>query len=173
VAQRVVFSDASPLIGLSLVDGLGWLESLFGVVCITDVVADELLPGSKKPGEAGVAAAIAERSIRIVEDVWTEPTFPTLDEGEASTLRAAVNQERPCLVIIDETAGRAVASELRLTVTGVVGVIIAVRRRELIASAKNVFEALVKRDFRLADTLIDASGTFIQCINYAAIGKPY
>lgn len=157
MAQRVVFSDASPLIGLSLVDGLGWLESLFGVVCITNGVADELLPGSNKPGEVGIAAAIAEGSIRIVEDVWAEPAFPTLDEGEASTLRAAVNQEGPCLVIIDETAGRAVASELGLTVTGVVGVIIAARRRGLIASAKNVFEALLKHDFRLADTLIDAA----------------
>ena len=130
MAQRIVFSDASPLIGLSLVDGLGWLESLFGVICITDVVADELLPGSNKPGEAEITAAIAAGSIRIVEDVWSEPAFPTLDEGEASTLRAAVNQEEPCLVIIDETAGRAVASELGLTVTGVVGVIIVARRRD-------------------------------------------
>ena len=157
MAQRVVFSDASPLIGLSLVDGLGWLESLFGVVCITDVVADELLPGGNKPGEAEITAAIAEGSIRIIEDVWTEPAFPTLDEGEASTLRAAMNQEEPCLVIIDETAGRAVASELGLTVTGVVGIIIAARRRGLIASAKNVFKALLQHDFRLAGTLIDAA----------------
>lgn len=155
--QRVVFCDASPLIGLSLVDGLGWLESLFRVVCITDVVADELQPGSRKPGEAEIAAAIAVGSIRIVADVWTEPDFPTLGEGEASTLRAAVNQKGPCLVIIDETAGRAVASELGLTVTGVVGVIIAARRRGLIASAKKVFESLLKHDFRLADTLIDAA----------------
>ena len=157
MAQRVVFSDASPLIGLSLIDGLGWLESLFGVVCITDVVANELLPGGNKPGEVEITAAIAKGSIRVVEDIWKEPAFPNLDEGEASTLRAAVNQEEPCLVIIDETAGRAVASELGLTVTGVVGVIIAARRRGLIASAKNVFEALLKHDFRLAVTLIDAA----------------
>lgn len=157
MAQRVVFSDASPLIGLSLVDGLGWLQSLFGVVCITDMVADELLPGNNKTGEAEIAAGIAAGSIRIVEDIWTEPAFPTLDEGEASTLRAAANQEGPCLVIMDERAGRAVASEVGLTVTGVVGVIMAARRRGLIASAKNVFEALVNHDFRLADTLIDAA----------------
>ena len=101
MAQRVVFCDASPLIGLSLVNGLGWLESLFGVVCITDVVADELLPGSNKSGEAEIASAIAKGSIRIVEDVWMEPAFPTLDEGEASILRAALNQKRPCLVVLD------------------------------------------------------------------------
>ena len=105
----------------------------------------------------GRPAAIAAGSIRIVENVWTEPAFPTLDEGEASTLRAALNQESSCLVIIDETAGRAVASELGLTVTGVVGVIITARRRGLIASAKNVFEVLRNHDFRLADSLIDAA----------------
>lgn len=159
MAQRVVFSDASPLIGLSLVGGLGWLASLFGVVCITDVVADELLPGSNKPGEAEITRAIAEGGIRIVEDVWMEPVFPALDEGEASTLRAAVNQQEPCLVIIDEAAGRAVALELGLTVTGVVGVIIAARQRGLIASAKHVFETLLKHDFRLAGALIDAALT--------------
>jgi len=145
------------LIGLSLVNGLGWLESLFGVVCITDVIADELLPGSNKPGEAEIASAIAQGHIRIVEDVWLEPAFPTLDEGEASILRAAVNQQGSCLVIIDETAGRAVASALGFTVTGVVGVVIAAQRQGLIASAKHVFEVLLQHDFRLADTLIDAA----------------
>jgi predicted nucleic acid-binding protein len=96
-------------------------------------------------------------SILIIDGVWTEPAFPTLDEGEASALRAAVNQEDPCLVIIDETAGRAVASELGLVVTGMVGVIIAARRQGLIASAKNVFGDLLKHEFRLADTSVDAA----------------
>jgi predicted nucleic acid-binding protein len=71
-------------------------------------------------------------------------------------LRAAVNQEEPCLVIIDETASHAVTSELGLTVTGSIGVIIAARR-ELIVSAKDVSEALLKHDFRLAGILIDAA----------------
>lgn len=157
MAQRVVFSDASSLIALSLVDGLGWLQNLFGVVCITDVVAEELLPGSNRSGETEIAAAITGGSIHIVEDIWTEPAFPTLDEGEASTLRAAMNQAGSCLVIIDEKAGRVVASELGLQVTGVVGVIIAARRQGLIPSAKDVFSALLKQDFHLADTLIDAA----------------
>jgi hypothetical protein len=99
--SRIVVTVGVVIAGAGPVD-----ESLFGVVCITDVVADELLPRSNKPGEAEIAAAIAGGSIRIVEDVWMEPAFPMLDEGEASTLRAAVNQKRPCLVIIDETAGR-------------------------------------------------------------------
>ena len=120
-------------------------------------MANELLPGGNKPGEAEITAAIAEGSIRVIEDIWKEPVFPNLDEGEASTLRAAVNQKASCLVIIDERAGRSVASELGLTVTGVVGVIIAARRRGLIASAKSVFEVLLKHDFRLAVTLIDAA----------------
>lgn len=57
MAQRIVFSDASPLIGLSLVDGLGWLESLFGEVCITNKVADELLPKGDKPGQSEITTA--------------------------------------------------------------------------------------------------------------------
>ena len=40
-----------------------------------------------------------------------------------------------------------------------VGVIMAARRRGLIASAKHVFETLLKHDFRLAGALIDAALT--------------
>lgn len=157
MAQRIVFSDASPLIGLSLVGGLGWLESLFGEVCITNKVVNELLPKGNKPGKSEITTALAKGTLLVVEDIWTEPIFPMLDEGEASTLRAALNQEKRCLVLIDETAGRAIASELGLMVTGVVGIIIAARRRGLIASAKHVFEDLLKHNFRLTDTLVNTA----------------
>jgi hypothetical protein len=56
----------------------GWLEGLFGVVSLTHVVASEVQRGSNKPGKAAVTPALAKGRLRIVEDIWTEPLFPTL-----------------------------------------------------------------------------------------------
>ena len=39
----VVVADASPLIGLARVNGLGWLQALFQEVLVTDVEADRAL----------------------------------------------------------------------------------------------------------------------------------
>lgn len=43
---RIVLTDASPLIGLARVDGLGWLGALFGEVWMPVEVRDEVLAGS-------------------------------------------------------------------------------------------------------------------------------
>lgn len=98
MARSVVLSDASPLIALSLIDRLDLLHSLLGQITITDVVKAEVLEGGTKPGQAAIAAAIEAERIRVIADEWAEPKFPELDEGEASTLRAAIHLERPCLV---------------------------------------------------------------------------
>lgn len=85
-----------------------------------------------------------------------EPVFAELDEGEASTLRAAVNLRRPCLILMDEKAGRAIAQELGFAVTGTAGIILAAKRRRLIPAARPVFEQLLENDFRLSAELIRA-----------------
>jgi hypothetical protein len=42
---RLVLTDASPLIALSRVDGLCWLERIFGQVAPPPEIHDEVLPG--------------------------------------------------------------------------------------------------------------------------------
>jgi predicted nucleic acid-binding protein len=55
---RLVLTDASPLIGLARVDGLGWLESLFDVVALPPRVRDEVLPGRGGEDERMIAAGL-------------------------------------------------------------------------------------------------------------------
>ena len=109
MARRLILSDASPLIALSLVGGLPWLKSLFGTVTLTSIVYQEMVPGAGKPGETDIQAAVEKRILKVIEDKWSDPQFPELDEGEASTLRAAVNLRQPCLILMDEKMGRTVA----------------------------------------------------------------
>jgi predicted nucleic acid-binding protein len=80
--------------------------------------------------------------------------LPDLDEGEAACIRLALRQAEACLLLIDERAGRAIAQELGLPVAGTAAVIGMVRRRGLIASAREVFARLHASDFRIAPEVI-------------------
>lgn len=150
----IVLADASPLIALANVGGLAWVHSLFGKVALTAAVHGEVAPGSDRPGEREIAAAVRRGRLRIIREQWAEPAFAELDEGEAGTLRAAVNLRRPCLILMDEKAGRAVARELGFAVTGTAGIILAAKRRRLIPAVRPVFEQLLEKDFRLSADLI-------------------
>jgi len=154
MAQRFVLSDASPLIALALVDRLDLLRSLFGTVVITELVHAEVVADGSKPGAAAITAAIDAQWISVIADEWPQPAFAALDEGEASTLRAALNVGVPCLVLIDERAGRAIAAGLDIPIAGTLGLIVLAKKRGLIASAKAVFADLLQKDFRVGAQMI-------------------
>ncbi len=154
MARRVVLSDASPLIAFSLLGRLDLLHALLGRITITEVVHAEILAGGVRPGQAGIAAAIPARRIRVIIDRWSEPRLPDLDEGEASTLRAAIHQSVRCLALIDERAGRAVAKESGIAHTGTVGLIVQATKRRLVPAARTLFEQLFAQDFGVSAGLI-------------------
>ena len=114
------------------------------------------MTGAGLPGEKDIATALRRGSLRVVEDHFAEPPFASLDPGEASTLRLAVNLKRPALVLMDERAGRAQAAQLGVAVIGTAGIILAARQRGLIPSARAVFDRLLQTDFRLSADLIAA-----------------
>jgi len=94
VAQ-IVLSDATALIYLAQIpEGLSILEGLFGQITVTSIVKEEVLPQKSAREERKIAGAIGRCPISVIDDQWSEPTFPWLDEGEASTLRAAVKPRR-------------------------------------------------------------------------------
>jgi predicted nucleic acid-binding protein len=152
---QIVIADASPLIILAHVEGLSWLRSLFCQVWITSVVRDEILPGTGKPGEQAIQAAIESGILRMFEQSWETPIFPSLDDGEASCIRAALaHPDDQCLLLMDERLGRTIAGEQGVSVVGAAGVIGMAKMRGLIPSASEVFERLLKTDFRIAPDVI-------------------
>lgn len=152
----IVIADASPLIALARVEGLGWLQQLFNHVLVTEVVLGEVLTGRYPDTEAPIQGALAAGWLTVVAVSSSEPPLPDLDEGEASSIRLALASEGPALLLIDERFGRAVAQELGLHVAGTAAVIGLARQRGLIASAWQVFAALHASDFRLAPAVIQA-----------------
>ncbi len=152
----VVISDASPLIGLARVNGIGWLKELFGEVLIPKVVADEVITGGFPAEEARITAALEAGWLQIAGPIPAGPELPDLDEGEAASIRLALAHPGPALLLIDERSGRAVAQGLGLSIAGTAAVIGMARARHLIPSARAVLSQLHDSDFRIAPAVIHA-----------------
>jgi predicted nucleic acid-binding protein len=150
----IIISDASPLIALARVDGLGWLQALFNEVLITEAVLSEVLTGSFAASEARIEAAIAAGWLRAVQCQSNAPVLPDLDEGEEASIRLAIALGGETLLLIDERAGRSVAQEFGLQLAGTAAVIGLAKQRGLIASARSVFAELHASDFRIAAAVI-------------------
>ena len=156
---RCVISDASPLIGLAIVDGLGWLPQLFGEVWTPPSVQREVLPSVGARGEIEIAAAIKRKSIRVWKKVIRPPIrpLPDLDEGETDCIHIALSLgDGDALILMDERAGRAVAADRSIRVAGTAAVIGLAKKRGLIDSAKSSFERLHATDFRISAAVIQA-----------------
>ena len=149
-----VLSDASPLIGLGYVDGLPWLQQLFGAVWIPQEVNAELITGQGFAGEAALLQAQSDGWLRLTGPTPTTPVLPDLDEGEAACIRTALADAQPALLLMDERAGRAVAMAQGLKVAGTAAVIGMAKQRGLIALARPVFERLHRSDFRISAEVI-------------------
>jgi len=69
-----VIADAGPLIALARIDSLYLLRALFGRVCITTTVRDEILPSDDRfPDAALLSRTLAEGWIDLVDtplDAW-------------------------------------------------------------------------------------------------------
>lgn len=154
---RIVLTDASPLIGLALVDGLAWLPALFGTVWVPPTVQQEVLPGLGAPGEAQIAAALRRKQVRPWRKAIpaAEPALPDLDAGETECLHIAMAAgPGQALVLMDERAGRAVAAERGVHVAGTAALIGLAKKRGLIDAAKPRFARLHGSDFRISAAVI-------------------
>jgi predicted nucleic acid-binding protein len=57
--KNFVVIDASPLIGLAIVDGLSWLPKLFDTIYVSKIVKSEVLPRTSAQGEDEITHAIS------------------------------------------------------------------------------------------------------------------
>lgn len=154
-----VVADASPLIGLARVNGLHWLQALFGTVWIPPEVRAEVVSaqgGRSFAEEALILHALGQGWLQVADPSATDHALPDLDEGESACIRIALAQPQAALLLMDERAGRAVAQELGLRVAGTAAVIGMAKSRGLIGSATEVFAQLHGSDFRISAEVIRA-----------------
>lgn len=150
---RLVLTDASPLIGLSRVDGLHWLKAFFGTIEMTKEVRDEIDAGLKT--DPRIAHALDEGYLITSERPPCElAPPPQLGPGEWSSIQAALQHDGPTLVLLDDRLARREAKHLGLRVAGTAAIIGMAEQRGPIRSARAVFETLLNSDFRIAPSVI-------------------
>jgi len=115
-----------------------------------------VLTGLGRPGEAEVSAAIGRRQIGMLRSDPAGPLLPALDDGEASTIRAALARDPHALVILDDLSARKAARRLGLRCTGTAGVIVEAKRARLVMAARPLFQRLAESGFHLAPELVAA-----------------
>ncbi len=152
--KRFVVMDASPLIGLAIVDGLVWLPEIFETVYVPKAVKAEVLPQTAARGEEAIAHAF--KSGWLTD--WQEPVKPILDTdldaGETECINIAMEYVDQTLLVMDERAGRAVAKEKSLKIIGTAAIIGIAKQRGIIDSARVVFGCLHQSDFRISQAVI-------------------
>jgi len=146
--MKVVVADASPINYLILID---LLRRLYGRIVIPPEVLNELTADG---------APIAVRSWIETRPDWIEiEAAPegiaidvVLDAGEAAAIRLAL-AEPQCLLLIDESEGRSVASKLGIPNTGTLGVLLQAAREGFV-DLKPALDNLQRTNFRVSRSLI-------------------
>lgn len=120
--KRRVVSDTGPLISLEkLAGGFRFIRKLYDVVLVPPAVLDELAQGRFESTEAYLAHYDAADLLEIkdVSPSSIEAEMDHLDEGERQAIQLALGEGLPLL--IEEQAGRKVAQELGVHISGIAG----------------------------------------------------
>ena len=115
--ERIVVADSSALIGVARAGRFARLREQFGTLTITRLVKDEVMARPELPGARELDAAMREGWVRVAPTPLATWQFTELDAGEASTLALALERDG-ALVLMEDLAGRARATELGLDVRG-------------------------------------------------------
>jgi uncharacterized protein len=141
----IVVSNTSPTFYLSTIGQLDLLRQLYGEIIIPTAVFNEITNVGNTDASAAIGLTISWIQTRPVSDqAFINALSVELDPGEAEAIALAVElkADRP---LIDERLGRAAAMRSALQVTGVLGILIAAKRRNLIQEVKPLLDALIEQ----------------------------
>jgi hypothetical protein len=152
----IVISDSTPLINFAKLGRLDLLRKLFGKVCIPEAVYYEVvIEGAGKPGAVEVKTATWIERCSVAQEFIDELTGFVLDLGERESIALAL-QMGADLLILDEITGRKAARQLKLHITGTIGLLERAFRRGLISDLREVLDELCASGFWVSERLYQA-----------------
>ncbi|HVS91205.1 MAG TPA: DUF3368 domain-containing protein [Mucilaginibacter sp.] len=137
----VVIADTSCFILLDKIGELKLLQSLFGQVTTTDVIAAEY--GRRLPAWV-IVKPVTNAYLRLTLDI---------DAGEASAIALALEYGRPLLILDDDKARKA-ARKLNLTLTGSLGIFLKAKQSGIVTSIKPFIEKVQQKNFRYSNKVL-------------------
>lgn len=147
----IVISDSSVLMNLAAIEKLDLMPIIFEEIVISNGVFEEIVvEGWGKFGSQEIKEAnwIEVRECTDLE--LLQQLLNLLDRGEAESivLSKELNAD---LLIIDEKAGREIAQQLEIQITGLLGVLLIAKKKGLIESVKILMEQLQREaNFRIS-----------------------
>lgn len=142
--MRVV-SNTSPISNLAIIGRLDALSRQFGKVWIPAAVRRELSRLQHHAGKLAIDEALAKEWIQVEAETTSNLArnlASSLDAGEAEAI-ALASETGADLLIMDETAGRAAARNLGITMAGTLGVLLKEKRAGRLPSMRKEMDSLV------------------------------
>ena len=154
----IVVSDSTPLITLMKAERLDVLQGLFGEVLIPEAVFNELTTNTDFTEEADLVKNSSFIKVVSVNDdkaVSLLRRATGLDLGESEAIVYADNNKADIL-LMDEVAGRRVATDMGFVIMGSIGVLIAAFKRGILsqADAKEALEKIKKANRHISSKLL-------------------
>lgn len=160
----IVISDTSAITNLAAINQLELLPLLYKQILIPEVVyrelvdIDPLVPGS---AEVQTATWLTVKSLATREVVERLQSEVRLDPGESEAIALALELGAD-LLLIDERRGRAEADRLGIRITGLLGLLVEAKRKNLIVAVKPLMDALIAAsEFRVSSALYDQILTIV------------
>lgn len=150
----IVVSDTSPITSLAAVGQLHLLQQLYGRVIIPQAVYEEMTSlDYPVPGCTEVQSLSWIQNQNVTDRIFVRHLQAELDEGESEAIALAV-ELKANLLVIDESPGRAIAAQLGIKITGVLGILLSAKSKGLIPKVKPVMKALrTEAGFRIGERI--------------------
>lgn len=152
----IIISDTSVITNLAAIEQLHLLPQLYHEVIIPEAVYRELTDLEfPVPGSFEVQSA----SWLDIRQVWDRSMVERLkiearlDPGESEAIALALELNAD-LLLIDERRGRSEANRLGLRISGLLGLLVEAKHRQLIVAVKPLIDNLIEiSEFRVSEKL--------------------
>lgn len=140
--EKLVISNASPLMNFAIIGRLDLLRQFFSKIHITQAVWKEVvIDGKGKKGVSEVENAKWIKVVHVEKTPLLQLLKKDLDVGEAETIAYAL-QKNNALVLLDEEDAREIADFYRIEKTGVIGILIRAKEEGKLPFLKPVLDEL-------------------------------
>lgn len=138
--HKIIISDTSCFIILTNIGELHLLQKLYSKITTTIEIATEF--GEPLPEWVEILSVKSKDTQRLLE--------MQIDKGESSAIALAL-EISDSLLILDDIKARKVATQLGLSITGTLGIIIKAKLEGIIPSVIPILNKIKQTDFRLSD----------------------
>ena len=169
---KVVIADAGPLIALAKIDRLDILQSLFSTIWITTSVKNECI--AKPDKDSGLIISALSSHINSPEvnsselktiawiqekEIQTDRQYypKSLGMGEIDSLEWAkrlIEQNKECLVILDDHLARKFAVKSKLPFIGIVRLLDIAEQQGIIKNAELIINKISSNGYRISKEIL-------------------